>query len=39
VKNFANRTYQMATMAFNRLTREKTFKDLENERKKTEKRA
>ena len=33
VKNFANRSNQMTTMVSNRLTREKTFRDLENERK------
>ena len=33
LKNFANRTNQMTTMVSNRLTREKTFRDLENERK------
>ena len=33
VKNFANRTNQMTTMVSSRLTREKTFRDLENDRK------
>jgi hypothetical protein len=33
VKNFANRTNQMTTMVSNRLIREKTFRDLENDRK------
>jgi hypothetical protein len=32
VSNFANRSNQMTTMVSNRLTREKTFRDLENER-------
>ena len=33
VKNFSNRTNQMTAMVSNRLSREKTFRDLENERK------